>query len=1307
MPELEFPLVNVFSNSDWNNQPKTWNSFTTAVEELVNTSGGYALIVHNYTFPQLEWTFTVSDSDEASINFTPNSSNELPTVYVKNGQTITGTVSISGTIINVSGISVSGISVSGSLPSDVINVQNNVVKNHTLTYQFVASSDGTTISNIAKTENISVVMENLCKVEYEKFILNYIVDTKPPAPIEIRVNLSGSDHQFLDTHWIKDWTKETDALQWVLEFDEPLSNVSGNVSNIKFNLSNSNDTINMSGSLVSYSENSETSSTLTIQLVKTSETMSTFENVYKLTEKSHANSTSGVTVSGRGSISGTYTIHTGEELSCEINTLKDRAGNTHDVNSVSGVNKCVLFVKSSTPKVFQYNISVSGADPNKPWEKMFVKSEDTLQIEVFFDCEVNVSGITFNISGSAPTIDNRFNGDDFMCIWSSQVSNESTSNFNVQDGIDLTLSNIKDRAGNVSGASISKTNSLDLGNSSNWTTFVQEVTEISNSGSYVNASGMSGFTPVIHNYSFDNNISEWSCSVHDSDYHPLSTNTTFYIQNGQKISVSGSVSGTIINVSGCTISGVESWELNDSIQLNNNIVNSHSLEYEYSISGTHGTSGTIEMTLTNLCGESSDSLHILHYIIDTQPPNPSGVEFKLNPNSENVSKEHNDWINLSGDQLKWTLTFNEPLLTTNNIDAKYNIALTGSSVSGSFTPNYTDNNDDFKLELSLSPETFGNEIQIYKDITRTSSISGVNVSGVIQTGCELTIQVNNIRDRAGNRCNYYSSDGWTGVSSSGVSGFETNVWGTSPLFSLFVKTTIPQINKYNITVLNSSSTNYWEQVYITTGTELEIEVIFDCEVDLTKLEWRLPDGTHQTNILTNPISYFVFRNDFKAHLEDTNNSKYSFIGIWKYTVQDNDGNIDFTLSNIEDRAGNIGEKTIPPSIFDLVQYSISGTSPLIVYGKVDDIISLHIRTTESVQKPVVILAGTTIPDSDISGSGVSGSPPTSTEWNVIYTIPEPVDNIPPQGLASIYIRTIDSNGNVNVRWTATNTLHIDTIAAQLDSLTIESDAILPGTTTAVPSYAKLGSTITLTIDSNEGIQQPIVILAGTNISGSNISGSNVSGSPPTSKKWTSQYLVDANTPQGPISFTLRYKDSANNEGIYNDGNLASGANVIIDTISPTVEYYAQMSDGTYTLKLNEDLPIQGPITKSNLTFTQLGSVTLLERQTFNISGSNAHQVMPMEHLVYDKAGNYNDTGENWPTTTTTIKTSLKHWDSNSSAENIFKNGAVIVDTQEKINQKYIVNGDVSFEENCYFEYQNINSTLTILDGSPVPQFTFS
>ena len=131
-------------------------------------------------------------------------------------------------------------------------------------------------------------------------------------------------------------------------------------------------------------------------------------------------------------------------------------------------------------------------------------------------------------------------------------------------------------------------------------------------------------------------------------------------------------------------------------------------------------------------------------------------------------------------------------------------------------------------------------------------------------------------------------------------------------------------------------------------------------------------------------------------------------------------------------------------------------------AKASDNITLSFTASEDINTPQILFAGQTLQASKVDG--------TRHEWELIHG----VSDADPNGLFQFTISYQDPVGNSgdNITNTSDGSLvTIDTINPQLDNITIASS-------NSVPSLANQNDTITLTFDTTEIIETPVVKILG-------------------------------------------------------------------------------------------------------------------------------------------------------------------------------------------------------------------------------------
>ena len=630
----------------------------------------------------------------------------------------------------------------------------------------------------------------------------------------------------------------------------------------------------------------------------------------------------------------------------------------------------------------------------------------------------------------------------------------------------------------------------------------------------------------------------------------------------------------------------------DTVQANKITVTASGTDWIATYIVEDNTNGSVSFTVDyeDLAGNSGISINQSSSItVDTTPPAMNNVVIETNNTNDTSLAKEGDVITLT---MTPTETIASPTVSltigSDSVQAnKITVAASGTdwiatytvedntNGSVSFTVDYEDLagnsgisiNQSSSITVDTTPPAMNNVVietnntndtslakegdVITLTMTPTETIASPTVSLTIGSD---SVQANKITVAASGTdwiATYTVEDNTNGLLSftvnfNDLAGNTNSTVTTTNNSSVTVKTLIPQLTEYSL--LNANGSNYLlENIYITEGDIVELFVTFDCDVDINSINFLLPNGVLSNT--TEGSSIFNLSNELTLPSDG-----FSSSGTWEYTVQTNDVHIVFDLLNINDRVGNTNTETVPPDIFLEVKYSLNSTSPDNVYAKEGSVVTLYIETEVGIQKPVVIIAL-----DEINPDNITKVNNDSKKWSVSYTVPSPVNDIPRQGLAELLIRTTEeiNTTNRNVKRTADNNLHIDTISATLESLTISSNNVNSS------GVATSGDTITLTVNANEAIQSP----SGTWNSSSLTFIQNVSDT----SIWTTELIPENSSPQGEVEFTITYFDLAGNEGIYNQGNLElnhndlTSSNVIIDTIPPKalMFYRKQESDHAY------------------------------------------------------------------------------------------------------------------------------------------------
>ena len=229
--------------------------------------------------------------------------------------------------------------------------------------------------------------------------------------------------------------------------------------------------------------------------------------------------------------------------------------------------------------------------------------------------------------------------------------------------------------------------------------------------------------------------------------------------------------------------------------------------------------------------------------------------------------------------------------------------------------------------------------------------------------------------------------------------------------------------------------------------------------------------------------------------------------------------------------------TTPPTLLDNLTIASNNTLNTTL-AKIDDNITLSITSVGTIQAPTVSIAG--------QAATVTGDNMT---WSATYKME---DNYS-QGSVSLNIGFFDLAGNPGDNVTSTSNgsaVRFDSNAPTLDNVTIASS-------NSVPTLAKTGDNITLSITFEEAIQTPTVKIAGQTAT-SMTSVDNIT--------WSAVYTMADNNSEGSVSLEIGFFDLAGNPGIVvtstsNDNESA----VLFDKTAPRLDNVTAFTTPSLTI----------------------------------------------------------------------------------------------------------------------------------------------
>ncbi|RQO66034.1 hypothetical protein DBR43_27730 [Pedobacter sp. KBW06] len=276
----------------------------------------------------------------------------------------------------------------------------------------------------------------------------------------------------------------------------------------------------------------------------------------------------------------------------------------------------------------------------------------------------------------------------------------------------------------------------------------------------------------------------------------------------------------------------------------------------------------------------------------------------------------------------------------------------------------------------------------------------------------------------------------------------------------------------------------------------------------------------------------------------------NWTATYTFTSTDTEGLVAYNIA-FTDLIGNAGvpvstgtgsvtfDRTTPT--LSAVNIASDNANP--VLGKVGNSISLTFTASESLQVPVVTIAGhTVIPTA------------AGNNWTATYTLA----STDTEGLIAYNIAFSDLAGNAGTPVaTGTGSVTFDQSMPTLSAVEISSN-------NAIPFLAIVGNTATLTFTSSEPLLTPVVTIAGHTVVPT-ASGNN----------WTATYTFTSADPDGPVAYNIAFSDLSGNAGTpvsTGSGSVTldksvptlSAVNIVSDHANPTLAKVGNTATLTFT-----------------------------------------------------------------------------------------------------------------------------------------------
>ena len=299
----------------------------------------------------------------------------------------------------------------------------------------------------------------------------------------------------------------------------------------------------------------------------------------------------------------------------------------------------------------------------------------------------------------------------------------------------------------------------------------------------------------------------------------------------------------------------------------------------------------------------------------------------------------------------------------------------------------------------------------------------------------------------------------------------------------------------------------------------------------------------------------------------TRNTSQSFTAT--YQMSDSDGSDDiasipFSVSSYEDLVGNTGATVASTTDGSAVKYdptapTLSNVAMVSVntnnsaYAKEDDVIRLTFESSETINTPTISFLGST--------ADITLTQPQANSWQVEKTVAS--GHAETEAEFSITFSDLAGNAGVNSSGgTVVSTLTDGNTLVTVDRTTPSVTTVDIATNNWIdsnedniqdadelnPQYATPGNLITLTITTDEAIQEPAVTI------GSNVAPTVAEVDGFDKKKWTATHTAGNVETLGQMSFLIDFTDLASNDGVDHNTilNDTDGNYVIYDNTQPVL-----------------------------------------------------------------------------------------------------------------------------------------------------------
>lgn len=329
------------------------------------------------------------------------------------------------------------------------------------------------------------------------------------------------------------------------------------------------------------------------------------------------------------------------------------------------------------------------------------------------------------------------------------------------------------------------------------------------------------------------------------------------------------------------------------------------------------------------------------------------------------------------------------------------------------------------------------------------------------------------------------------------------------------------------------------------------------------------------------------------------------------TGTDADGTIAFNIA-FSDLVGNAGtavsattnsssvlfDKTAPT----LSPVTIASNNGNTAWAKQGNTVTLAFTADETINTPVVTIAGHTITPSNTGGNN----------WTASYTMTGG-DAEGPVAFTILFSDITGNNGTTVTATTNSSSVTYDISNPGLSTVTIAS-------ANSNTTKAKTGDAVTISFSANEGVT-PVVTIAGQTVAPVNTSANN----------WTASYTMTGTDAEGMVPFSISFTDVSGNAGTAVSATT-NGSSVVFDRTTPALSVVTIISGNAntskarsgdvVTLNFTADESIQAPTVQvAGHTATAINTSANAWTASYTMTGTDAEGTVSFSIAFNDLSGN--------------------------------------------------------------------------------------